>query len=112
VERRISLSPKSSREATIWSEQKHWLYILLKEIKARSFICPVIKVSKAIASGVSPSLRKLVNIAPGGTKGLPVGVKIPGAYSAKDPGILVNIYQNLKVYTPPGPKVWNGKSET
>jgi cellulase len=55
-------------------------------------------------------LMLVVNIAPGGTKSLPAGVKIPGAYSSKDPGILVNIYQNLKTYTPPGPKVWNGST--
>jgi len=49
-----------------------------------------------------------INIAPGGTKSLPPGVKFPGAYSAKDPGVLINIYQKDIRYSAPGPKVWNG----
>jgi cellulase len=49
-----------------------------------------------------------VNIAKGGTKALPPGVKFPGAYTPKDPGILINIYQQNIKYTAPGPKVWNG----
>ncbi|KAK3369481.1 glycosyl hydrolase family 61-domain-containing protein [Lasiosphaeria ovina] len=36
---------------------------------------------------------------------LPAGVKFPGAYSAQDPGILIDIYSNLKSYTIPGPAV-------
>ncbi|KAJ3570571.1 hypothetical protein NP233_g4318 [Leucocoprinus birnbaumii] len=33
----------------------------------------------------------------------PPTVKIPGAYGAQDPGILINIYQQLTTYTIPGP---------
>ncbi|KAK3322799.1 glycosyl hydrolase family 61-domain-containing protein [Apodospora peruviana] len=37
---------------------------------------------------------------------VPAGVKIPGAYSATDPGILVDIYgSSFKSYTIPGPAV-------
>ncbi|KAK3681702.1 glycoside hydrolase [Podospora appendiculata] len=37
---------------------------------------------------------------------VPAGVKIPGAYSATDPGILIDIYASgLKTYTIPGPAV-------
>ncbi|KAF2428700.1 glycoside hydrolase family 61 protein [Tothia fuscella] len=49
-----------------------------------------------------------VNVAKGGSTPLPAGVKIPGAYSPKDPGILVNIYQPNIKYVAPGPKVWSG----
>lgn len=38
----------------------------------------------------------------------PEGVKFPGAYSATDPGILVNIYGTLTSYTIPGPAVYEG----
>lgn len=38
----------------------------------------------------------------------PEGVKFPGAYSATDPGILVNIYGTLTSYTIPGPTVYEG----
>jgi len=42
----------------------------------------------------------------GGSGGqLPAGVSIPGAYSAADPGIKVDIYQKLTSYKIPGPAV-------
>ncbi|KAL8408671.1 hypothetical protein RB594_007210 [Gaeumannomyces avenae] len=37
----------------------------------------------------------------------PAGVSFPGAYSAADPGILVNIYNGLTSYTIPGPAVYS-----
>jgi len=33
-------------------------------------------------------------------------VSIPGAFSKSDPGYKVNIYNNFKSYTIPGPAVW------
>ncbi|KAF2024284.1 hypothetical protein EK21DRAFT_104770 [Setomelanomma holmii] len=36
-------------------------------------------------------------------------VKIPGVYSANDPGIAFNKWNNPKSYTMPGPAVWNGQ---
>ncbi|KAK4149260.1 glycoside hydrolase [Chaetomidium leptoderma] len=42
----------------------------------------------------------------GGSGQLPAGVKLPGAYSASDPGILVDIWGNgFSEYTIPGPAV-------
>lgn len=44
-----------------------------------------------------------INVSGGtGTK-TPSTVSLPGAYSATDPGILINIYQTLTSYTIPGP---------
>ncbi|EAT92384.1 hypothetical protein HBH56_138170 [Parastagonospora nodorum] len=44
----------------------------------------------------------------GGGSGTPSPlVSFPGAYSANDPGIKVNIY-NARSYTPPGPAPWTG----
>lgn len=40
----------------------------------------------------------------------PEGVKFPGAYSATDPGILVNIYNNPTSYVIPGPAVYGSGS--
>ncbi|KAL8381860.1 hypothetical protein RB595_005891 [Gaeumannomyces hyphopodioides] len=37
----------------------------------------------------------------------PAGVTFPGAYSAADPGILVNIHNGLTSYTIPGPAVYS-----
>ncbi|KAI1749100.1 carbohydrate-binding module family 1 protein [Xylaria castorea] len=38
----------------------------------------------------------------------PAGVKLPGAYAASDPGILVNIHAPMTAYTAPGPTVYSG----
>ncbi|KAL0950272.1 hypothetical protein HGRIS_010252 [Hohenbuehelia grisea] len=44
----------------------------------------------------------------GGGSANPPKIAIPGAYQASDPGITVNIYNNLQSYTPPGGAVWSG----
>jgi hypothetical protein len=50
-----------------------------------------------------------LNIASSGKGNLSPKVKIPGVYSAQDPGIAFNKWNNPKSYTMPGPKVWNGQ---
>ncbi|KAI0467924.1 carbohydrate-binding module family 1 protein [Xylaria cf. heliscus] len=40
----------------------------------------------------------------------PAGVKLPGAYAASDPGILINIHQPMTTYIAPGPTVYSGGS--
>ncbi|KAI5852062.1 glycosyl hydrolase family 61-domain-containing protein [Tricharina praecox] len=44
----------------------------------------------------------------GGGSAAPTGVNFPGAYSATDPGIEVDIYNGLTTYTIPGPAVYTG----
>ncbi|PFH50165.1 lytic polysaccharide monooxygenase [Amanita thiersii Skay4041] len=44
----------------------------------------------------------------GGGSANPPKVALPGAYHGSDPGITVNIYNNLQSYIPPGPDVWTG----
>ncbi|KAJ7703048.1 glycoside hydrolase [Mycena rosella] len=48
-----------------------------------------------------------VKITSGGSA-VPPKVALPGAYHSTDPGITVNIYNNLQNYTIPGPAVWTG----
>ncbi|CAN9359916.1 glycosyl hydrolase family 61-domain-containing protein [Alternaria alternata] len=47
----------------------------------------------------------------GGGSSSPAGVAFPGAYKATDPGIQINIYQNLASYVAPGPAVIAGGTE-
>jgi cellulase len=47
----------------------------------------------------------------GGGSSSPAGVSFPGAYKATDPGIQINIYQNLASYAAPGPAVIAGGTE-
>ncbi|KAK7687290.1 hypothetical protein QCA50_009795 [Cerrena zonata] len=44
----------------------------------------------------------------GGGSASPATVKLPGAYSATDPGILFNLYGSYTSYTIPGPAVYGG----
>lgn len=41
----------------------------------------------------------------------PTGVSFPGAYKASDPGLQINIYQQLSTYVAPGPAVVTGGTE-
>ncbi|KAF5378744.1 hypothetical protein D9615_007007 [Tricholomella constricta] len=50
-----------------------------------------------------------VNVGGSGTVRPPT-VKIPGAYAASDPGILINIYQDLTTYVLPGPTAYGQPS--
>lgn len=55
-----------------------------------------------------------IKVASGGSGSLGNAVKIPGAYKANDPGILINIYYPPPTnYTVPGPALWpSGTQET
>ncbi|KIJ69899.1 lytic polysaccharide monooxygenase [Hydnomerulius pinastri MD-312] len=44
----------------------------------------------------------------GGGSASPPTIALPGAYHPTDPGITINIYNNLQSYTPPGGAVWSG----
>ncbi|KAH7916237.1 glycoside hydrolase [Hygrophoropsis aurantiaca] len=44
----------------------------------------------------------------GGGSASPPTIALPGAYKSTDPGITINIYNNLQSYTPPGGAVWSG----
>ncbi|PKX91195.1 putative endoglucanase [Aspergillus novofumigatus IBT 16806] len=51
-----------------------------------------------------------VKVTSAGTKTLPAGVSIPGAYKATDPGVLFDMYNSFTSYPIPGPAVWDGSS--
>lgn len=47
-----------------------------------------------------------INVQGGSASKTPSTVSFPGAYSANDKGILYNLYNGQKTYTPPGPAVF------
>ena len=47
-----------------------------------------------------------INVTGGTGAKSPATVSLPGAYKSSDPGITINIYQNLPSYTIPGPAVF------
>jgi len=56
--------------------------------------------------GVQPYVDCAELTITGTGKARPVGVTFPGAYQETDPGILINIYQNITEYIIPGPPVY------
>ncbi|KAB8071765.1 putative endo-beta-1,4-glucanase D [Aspergillus leporis] len=51
-----------------------------------------------------------IKVTSSGSKTLPEGVSIPGAYTATDKGVLFDIYNSFDSYPIPGPAVWDGAS--
>ncbi|KZV75937.1 lytic polysaccharide monooxygenase [Peniophora sp. CONT] len=50
-----------------------------------------------------------INVTGGGSGSPSPKVAIPGVYTGKEPGILINIYSPIPAtYTQPGPAVWTG----
>lgn len=49
-----------------------------------------------------------IRVSGGGGSASPATVRFPGAYSANDPGIKVNIHTQLSGYVAPGPAVYSG----
>ena len=60
------------------------------------------------AGGAQPYVTCYQLKVTGGGNASPATVNFPGAYSASDPGILVNIHSQMTSYTPPGPPVYSG----
>jgi cellulase len=60
------------------------------------------------AGGAQPYVTCFQLSVTGGGSATPATVNFPGAYSASDPGILVNIHTQMSSYTPPGPPVYSG----
>ncbi|PQE06073.1 hypothetical protein CJF30_00005015 [Rutstroemia sp. NJR-2017a BBW] len=55
------------------------------------------------SAGSSGGAQFYINVSGGTGASTPSTVSLPGAYSASDPGILINIYQTLSSYIIPGP---------
>jgi lytic cellulose monooxygenase (C1-hydroxylating) len=72
----------------------------------------IIALHEAFFSGGAQFYMECVQIevTSPGTKTLPAGVAIPGAYRADDPGVFFNLYNGFASYTIPGPPVWDGAS--
>ncbi|KAI0041428.1 lytic polysaccharide monooxygenase [Auriscalpium vulgare] len=49
-----------------------------------------------------------INVSTGGSGTPSPLVAIPGVYTGKEPGILIDIYSTATSYTQPGPAVWTG----
>ncbi|KZV93254.1 hypothetical protein EXIGLDRAFT_674276 [Exidia glandulosa HHB12029] len=84
----------------------HWTFKLPSDIAPGDYLlrAETIALHTASTSGQAQFYMSCYQLQISGTgTASPPTVKIPGAYSASDPGILVNIHQNLTTYKIPGP---------
>ncbi|THH27244.1 hypothetical protein EUX98_g6946 [Antrodiella citrinella] len=73
----------------------------------------VIALHVASSVGGAQFYMSCFQITVGGTgTATPPTVKIPGAYNAQDPGILIDIYESPQAYTIPGPTPYGTTSPT
>nr|QHX39627.1 lytic polysaccharide monooxygenase 2 [Gelatoporia subvermispora] len=84
----------------------HYTFTVPEDIEPGNYLIRSEVIALHVASSVGGAQFYMscfqVNVGGSGTV-LPSGVSFPGAYSATDPGILINIYQQLDTYAIPGP---------
>jgi len=93
----------------------HYTFTVPKDIAPGDYLIRAEVIALHVASTVGGAQFYMscyqVTVGGSGTANPPT-VKIPGAYSAQDPGILINIYTQLNSYTIPGPNPYNLPSPT
>ncbi|KAG8889716.1 hypothetical protein FRB98_003008 [Tulasnella sp. 332] len=93
----------------------HYTVTIPTDIASGNYLLRAEVIALHVASSVGGAQFYMscyqINITGGGSS-TPAGVSIPGAYSATDPGILINIYQQLNNYTIPGPQPYETASPT
>ncbi|KAE9404931.1 hypothetical protein BT96DRAFT_1015879 [Gymnopus androsaceus JB14] len=93
----------------------HYTFTIPPNIKPGNYLLRAEVIALHVASSVGGAQFYMscyqINIGGSGTIS-PAGVKIPGVYSATDPGILINIYQQLNTYQIPGPSPYGTTSPT
>ncbi|EJC98672.1 glycoside hydrolase family 61 protein [Fomitiporia mediterranea MF3/22] len=84
----------------------HWTFTIPSDIAPGNYLlrAETIALHTASSTGGAQFYMSCFQLNVGGSgSASPSTVKFPGAYSASDPGILINIYQSLTAYTVPGP---------
>ncbi|KAL5536062.1 hypothetical protein ACEPAF_4167 [Sanghuangporus sanghuang] len=83
----------------------HWTFTVPSVASGNYLLrAETIALHAAASSGGAQFYMSCFQLNVGGSgSASPDTVNFPGAYSADDPGILINIYQDLSAYTVPGP---------
>ncbi|KAG8989527.1 hypothetical protein FRB93_003591 [Tulasnella sp. JGI-2019a] len=93
----------------------HYTVIIPQDIVSGQYLLRAEAIALHTASSVGGAQFYMscyqINVTGGGTA-TPAGVSLPGAYSSSDPGILINIYQQLNSYVIPGPNPYGSASPT
>ncbi|KAH9485904.1 putative endo-beta-1,4-glucanase D [Psilocybe cubensis] len=84
----------------------HFTFTVPKDIAPGNYLVRAEVIALHVASSVGGAQFYMscyqINVSGSGSAKPPT-VKFPGAYSATDPGILINIYEPLSTYAIPGP---------
>ncbi|EJD51746.1 hypothetical protein AURDEDRAFT_143034 [Auricularia subglabra TFB-10046 SS5] len=93
----------------------HWTFKIPSDVAAGQYLlrAETIALHVAGSSGGAQFYMSCyqLNISGGGSANPPT-VRIPGAYSASDPGILVDIHRDLSTYVIPGPAPYGTPAAT
>ncbi|KAG8856014.1 hypothetical protein FRB96_006581 [Tulasnella sp. 330] len=93
----------------------HYTVTIPKDIASGNYLLRAEVIALHVASSVGGAQFYMscyqINVTGGGTA-TPAGVSFPGDYSSSDPGILINIYQQLNSYAIPGPTPYESASPT
>ncbi|KAF5369054.1 hypothetical protein D9758_002941 [Tetrapyrgos nigripes] len=80
----------------------HYTFTVPKDVAPGDYLIRAEVIASSVGGAQFYPACFQVTVGGSGTASPPT-VKIPGAYSAQDPGILINIYQQLNSYVIPGP---------
>ncbi|KAK0496018.1 glycosyl hydrolase family 61-domain-containing protein [Armillaria luteobubalina] len=90
----------------------HYTFKIPSDVAPGNYLLRAETIALHVASGVNGAQTRQIlmscyqiNVSGSGTA-TPDTVSLPGAYSAEDPGILINIYTQLNTYTVPGPTLY------
>ncbi|KAM5543457.1 hypothetical protein V8D89_002708 [Ganoderma adspersum] len=93
----------------------HYTFTVPSDIAPGNYLIRAEVIALHVASSVGGAQFYMscyqVNVGGSGSAS-PATVNFPGAYSAEDPGILINIYQQLNTYNIPGPTPYATTSPT
>jgi len=83
-----------------------WNFTVPEDLAPGNYLVRAEVIALHVASSVGGAQFYMscfqIDVTGSGTK-TPTGVAFPGAYSANDPGILINIYETITSYDIPGP---------
>jgi len=97
---------------TLIANNNSWTVTIPPTLKTGNYVIrhEITALHAAGAPGGAQAYPFCFNLAITGTgTAAPSGISAETFYTPSDPGILVNIYQNLSTYIIPGPTVWPGE---
>lgn len=110
-----SKSPGWWASGELMAANNTWTVNIPSDIAAGNYVLrhEIIALHNAMSDNGAQAYPQCINlkVTAGGTA-TPKGVPATQFYKPTDPGILVNIFNNLRTYVIPGPALYNGRGAT